>query len=41
MELFKINDTISKLESSDNPLSADVYFITGKEYTYIVDVGFW
>ena len=39
MELFKINDTISKLESSDNPLSADVYFITGKEYTYIVDVG--
>lgn len=37
--MVKINDYISKIECSDNPLSADVYIIKGDKYTYIVDVG--
>ena len=37
--LDKINGNISRLKSSENPLSADVYFVYGKEYTYIIDVG--
>ncbi|WP_026653646.1 MBL fold metallo-hydrolase [Butyrivibrio proteoclasticus] len=34
-----INDVISFLPCSENPLSADVYVIKGAEYSYIVDVG--
>ncbi len=30
---------MSFLPASDEPLSADVYFVNGKEYNYIVDVG--
>lgn len=37
--MVKINDYISKIECSDNPLSADVYIIKGDKHTYIVDVG--
>ena len=35
----EINEYISVLPSSEEPLSADVYFIKGKSRTYIVDVG--
>ena len=35
----RINDYISYLESTDNPLSARVFIINGKEYNYIFDVG--
>ena len=35
----KISDNITFLQSSDEPLSADVYFIEGNEYTYIIDAG--
>ncbi len=35
----EINEHISYLPASEEPLSADVYFIKGKEYNYIVDVG--
>ncbi|SFC43745.1 MBL fold metallo-hydrolase [Butyrivibrio sp. YAB3001] len=35
----EINDYFRILEPGYDPLSADVYFIKGKEYTYIVDVG--
>ena len=35
----KINDYISYLPCSENPLSADVYTIRGDKYTYVVDVG--
>ena len=34
-----MDDIIRRIESSDNPLSADVFFVQGREYTYIVDVG--
>ena len=34
-----MDDCITRIEASDNPLSADVFFIKGNEYTYIVDVG--
>ena len=37
--MIRINEKITLLESSENPLSADVYFIEGNEYTYIIDVG--
>ena len=37
--ILPITDYLSHLESSQDPLSADVYFIQGKEFTYIVDVG--
>ncbi len=37
--MIKINDYISKIVCSDNPLSADVYIIKGDKHTYIVDVG--
>lgn len=30
---------IKRIEMSENPLSADVFFVQGREYTYIVDVG--
>ena len=35
----EINGHMSYLPASEEPLSADVYFIKGKEYNYIVDVG--
>ncbi len=35
----EINEYISLLPSSEEPLSADVYFIKGKSRIYIVDVG--
>lgn len=35
----EINGYLSFLPASEEPLSADVYFIKGKEYNYIVDVG--
>ena len=34
-----INDRIKYLPASENPLSADVYFIEGEKYCYIYDVG--
>lgn len=38
-ELIRINDKISYIKSSDNPLSSDVYLIKGDLYTWIFDVG--
>ena len=35
----EINDRISFLPSSEDPLSADVYIIRGNKRTYVVDVG--
>ena len=35
----KINDYIKYIESTDEPLSSNVFFIEGKENTYIFDVG--
>ena len=37
--MTRIDEKITFLEASENPLSADVYFIEGNEYTYIIDVG--
>ncbi|SDB42058.1 MBL fold metallo-hydrolase [Butyrivibrio sp. INlla16] len=37
--MTRIDEKIKFLESSDNPLSADIYFIEGNEYTYIIDAG--
>ncbi|MDO4740319.1 MAG: MBL fold metallo-hydrolase, partial [Eubacteriales bacterium] len=34
-----ISDKIKYLTATDNPLSADVYFIEGDNYCYIYDVG--
>ena len=34
-----ISEKIKYLPSTNNPLSADVYFIDGNEYCYIYDVG--
>ena len=34
-----MDESIIRIDASDNPLSADVFFIQGREYTYIVDVG--
>lgn len=34
-----IDEKITCIEATDNPLSADVYFIEGNEYTYIIDAG--
>jgi glyoxylase-like metal-dependent hydrolase (beta-lactamase superfamily II) len=35
----RINERISYIPSSERPLSADVYLISGDEYTYVIDVG--
>ena len=35
----RMDERITFLEASENPLSADVYFIEGDEYTYIIDSG--
>jgi glyoxylase-like metal-dependent hydrolase (beta-lactamase superfamily II) len=35
----RIDEKISFIPCSENPLSADVYLISGDEYTYVVDVG--
>ena len=35
----RINEKITFLEASDEPLSADVYFIEGNDFTYIIDAG--
>ena len=37
--MIKINDYIEFLESSENPLSAKVFIIKGKNNNYIFDVG--
>lgn len=37
--MIEINEYISYIESSDNPISSNVYFIQGKDNTYIFDVG--
>ena len=37
--MIRVNEYIYYLESTDNPLSARVYVISGNEYTYIYDVG--
>ena len=34
-----VDDSIKRIPASDHPLSADVFFIQGREYTYVVDVG--
>lgn len=39
MSIKTIADNITFVPASDNPLSADVYFIKGKERTYVIDVG--
>lgn len=38
-EPVKINDRISYIPASKNPLSADVVLIEGEEYLYLYDVG--
>ena len=37
--VIKVDSFIKRIEMSENPLSADVFFVQGREYTYIVDVG--
>ena len=37
--MTQIDVNITRMEASENPLSADVYFIEGNDYTYIIDVG--
>lgn len=37
--MIRVNEYIFFLESTDNPLSARVYVISGNEYKYIFDVG--
>ncbi len=37
--LISLTDRISRLPASEAPLSADVFFIEGDEYTYVYDVG--
>lgn len=39
IEPIKITECVSYIKASDNPLSADVILIEGKEYLYIFDVG--
>ena len=34
-----MDSVIKRIEMSENPLSADVFFVQGRNYTYIVDVG--
>lgn len=38
-KLIEMNERIAYLPASDNPLSADVFFIKDKDRTYIFDVG--
>ena len=38
-EQIKINEQISYIKASDNPLSADVILAEGQEYLYVFDVG--
>lgn len=38
-KVIKVGSFIKRIEMSENPLSADVFFVQGREYTYIVDVG--
>ncbi len=35
----RISEKISFIPCSENPLSADVYLITGDDYIYVIDVG--
>ena len=37
--IIKINDKISYIKASKEPLSADVFIIEGEEYVYLYDVG--
>jgi glyoxylase-like metal-dependent hydrolase (beta-lactamase superfamily II) len=37
--MIVVNEYLSHLECSEEPLSADVYLIRGDKYTYVVDVG--
>ena len=39
LEVRKINDRISYIKASMEPLSSDVILIEGEEYTYLFDVG--
>ena len=39
LEVRKINDRISYIKASTEPLSSDVILIEGDEYTYLFDVG--
>ena len=34
-----VDDITKRILASDHPLSADVFFVQGREYTYVVDVG--
>ena len=38
-KVIKVDGIIKRIEMSENPLSADVFFVQGRNYTYIVDVG--
>ena len=38
-ERIAITDKVSYIKASDNPLSADVILVEGKEYLYVFDVG--
>ncbi len=38
-KVIKVDSFIKRIVMSENPLSADVFFVQGREYTYIVDVG--
>lgn len=39
IEQIKITEQISYIKASDEPLSADVILVEGKEYLYVFDVG--
>jgi len=39
VEQIKITEQISYIKASDNPLSADVILVDGREYLYVFDVG--
>ena len=39
VEQIKITEQISYIKASDEPLSADVILVEGKEYLYVFDVG--
>ena len=39
IETVRINDRISYIKASNEPLSADVIIVEGDRYTYLFDVG--
>ena len=39
LDIIKVTEYLSLIKYSDNPLSANVFIIKGKEANYIFDVG--